>query len=144
VACADVAVAVDDSTFAFAETRLGLIPATISPFVLRKIGPGYARALFTTARAFDAEEAMRIGLVHRVSAREGLDVAVAAEVASFLACGPKAIAAAKRLIRDATKTWSLPDLAERIAEIRTGDEGREGISAFLEKRGPRWSASSDS
>ena len=144
VACADVAVAAPDAKFAFAEARLGIIPAMISPFVLRTIGPGHTRALFTTARTFDAAEAMRIGLVHRVSGSDGLDVAVAGEATSLLACGPEAIAAAKRLIRDSTAAWALPDLPERIAAIRTGAEGREGIAAFLEKRAPRWSVSNDS
>jgi methylglutaconyl-CoA hydratase len=144
VACADVAVAAPGVRFAFAEARLGIIPAMISPFVLRTIGPGHTRALFTTARTFDATEAMRIGLVHRVAENDGLDAAVAEEATSMLACGPGAIAAAKRLIRDSTAAWTLPDLPERIAAIRTTEEGREGIAAFLEKREPRWSTSSDS
>jgi methylglutaconyl-CoA hydratase len=144
VACADVAVAAPGARFAFAEARLGIIPAMISPFVLRTIGPGHTRALFTTARAFDATEAMRMGLVHRVAGSDGLDAAVAEEATSMLACGPGAIAAAKRLIRDSTAAWTLPDLPERIAAIRMTDEGREGIAAFLEKREPRWLTSSDS
>src|SRR5207342_3506240 len=88
VACADVAVAADGVRFAFAEARLGLIPATIAPYVLRAIGPGHTRALFTSGRAFTAEDALRMGLVHRVVTDGALDDAVDAAVQNFLACGP--------------------------------------------------------
>jgi methylglutaconyl-CoA hydratase len=139
VACADVAVAVHGARFGFTEVRLGLIPAMISPYVLRSIGPGHTRALFTTGRRFDAQEALDLGLVHRLADPADLDAAVSEVAADFLASGPVAIAAAKRLVRDATAGLSLPDLAERIAEVRAGPEGQEGLSAFLEKRGPGWS-----
>ena len=144
VACADVAVAAADARFAFSEARLGLIPAIVSPYVLRALGPGHARALFTSAASFGAEEALRLGLVHRVVASEDLDAEVAAVAGAFLSCGPGAIAAAKRLIRDATATFALPDLPERLVGIRAGAEAREGIDAFLAKRPPRWPGSSDS
>jgi methylglutaconyl-CoA hydratase len=144
VACADVAVASDEARFAFAEVRLGILPATIAPYVVRAIGPGAARALFTSGRHVDADEALRLGLVHRVVPADGLDDAVDETVDAFLAGGPQAIAASKRLIRDATATLHLPDLARRITAARMSDEGREGLDAFLEKRLPSWAPSDDS
>jgi enoyl-CoA hydratase/carnithine racemase len=142
VACADVAVAASDANFGFTEARLGLIPATISPYVLRTIGAGHARALFTTGERFGAERAMAIGLVHRVVERDGLEHAVADEILAYLACGPDAIAASKQLVRDATAGVALPDLAERLAITRAGNEAREGLDAFLGKRPPAWSPES--
>ncbi len=144
VACADVAVASDGARFAFAEARLGLIPATIAPYVLRAIGPGHARALFTSARSFGTDDALRIGLVHRMVAEAALDEAVDDAVEACLLCGPRAVAEAKRLIRDATAAFDLPDLSERIAAARSSEEGQEGLSAFLEKRAPAWAPSSGS
>lgn len=144
VACADVAVASDETRFAFAEVRLGILPATIAPYVIRAIGPGAARALFTSGRRFDADEALRLGLVHRVVPADGLDDVIRETVEAFLAGGPQAIAASKRLIRDATATLHLPDLARRITAARMSDEGREGLDAFLEKRPPSWAPSNDS
>ncbi len=142
VACADVAVAAEGATFAFSEVRLGLIPATISPYVLRAIGPGATRALFTTGRRFDAEEARRLGLIHEVARETGLDVTVDGVVDDLLHAGPDAVVACKELVRAATAGLSLDDLPERIARARTGDEGREGVAAFLERRSPSWSADS--
>ena len=132
-ACADVAVAVDSARFGFTEARLGLIPATISPYVLRKIGPGHARALFVTGRRFGAEEAARIGLVHRVVAAADLDAAVTEVADELLACSPVAIAESKRLVRDATAPLALPDLPVRLAAVRAAPEAQEGLAAFLEK-----------
>jgi methylglutaconyl-CoA hydratase len=142
VACADVAVAAADAKFGFTEARLGLIPATISPYVLRTIGAGHARALFTTGERFDAERALQIGLVHRVVERDRLEHAVADVILSYLACGPDAIAASKQLLRDATAGVALPDLAQRLAITRAGNEAREGLDAFLGKRPPAWSPES--
>jgi methylglutaconyl-CoA hydratase len=139
VACADVAVSAEGTTFAFSEVRLGLVPATISPYVLRTIGPGWTRALFTSGRRFDADEARRIGLVHDVAPEGELDDRVGEVVAAFLEAGPEAVAACKRLVREATASLALDDLPERIALARTGDEGREGVEAFLERRKPAWS-----
>ncbi len=144
VACADVAVAVDSARFAFAEVRLGLLPATIAPFVLRSIGPGRARELFTTGRGFDASEAATYGLVHHVVPAEHLDATTDDVVRSFLECGPRAVTANKRLVRDATASLEIAGLPERIADARVGDEAQEGVAAFLEKRAPRWSASAGS
>lgn len=138
VACADVAVAVHGTRFAFAEVRLGLLPATIAPYVVRAIGPGHARELFTSGRPFDAEEARSLGLVHRVVAPDDLDASVAISVSSFLACAPLAVAANKRLVRDLTASLTVTDLPDRIAEARAGSEGQEGLAAFVEKRDPAW------
>jgi methylglutaconyl-CoA hydratase len=140
VACADIAIATEDAVFGFSEVRLGVIPAMISPYVLRSIGPGHARALFTSGRRFDAAEAHRLGLVHQVVPAEELDDAVAATCAELLRAGPHAVAASKRLIRDATATLALPDLAERLADLRARPEAQEGLSAFLEKRDPHWTS----
>jgi methylglutaconyl-CoA hydratase len=144
VACADIAVAADDARFAFSEARLGLIPAMISPYVLRAIGPGQTRALFTSARMFDAAEALRLGLVHEVVPGERLDEAVGAWVDQLLTAGPQAVAECKRLVRDASAGLALPDLAERIARVRASAEGQEGVGAFLEKRKPQWTRSAGS
>jgi len=141
VACADIAVAAADAVFGFSEVRLGLIPAMISPYVLRSIGPGHARALFTSGRRFDAAEALRLGLVHQVVAADALDAAVADTCSELLRAGPHAVAAAKQLVRDATASLSLPDLAERLADLRARPEAQEGLSAFLEKRDPHWTSS---
>ncbi len=138
VACADVAVTVDTAEFGFPEARLGLIPATISPYVLRKIGPGHTRALFTTGRRFDAAEAYRLGLVHRVVTAEQLDAAVTEVVDDLLASSPVAIAESKRLIRDATDEWRVKDAAMRLASVRAAPEAQEGLAAFLDKKTPGW------
>ena len=138
VACADVAIAVPEAKFAFSEARLGLLPSMISPYVLRSIGPGHARALFVTAEVFGAERALELGLVHQVAPAEALDAAVATTVEQLLAGGPYAIAASKKLVRDATASLALPDLPERIAMLRSGMEGQEGLAAFLERRKPEW------
>ncbi|MEP6640978.1 MAG: enoyl-CoA hydratase-related protein [Gaiellales bacterium] len=142
VACADVAVAASGATFGFTETRLGLIPAAVSPYVLRTIGPGHARALFTTGERFDAQRALAIGLVHRVCEPDRLEHVVADYVLAYLTSGPDAIAAAKQLVRDASAGLALPDLAERLAITRAGNEAREGLDAFLGKRPPTWSPES--
>ena len=142
VACADVAVAAEGTTFAFSEVRLGLIPATISPYVLRAIGPGATRALFITGRRFDAEEARQLGLVHAVARETGLDATVDEIVDALLHAGPDAVLACKELVRAATARLRLDDLPERIARARTGAEGREGVTAFLERRSPSWSVDS--
>jgi len=140
VACSDIAVASAAALFGLTEVRLGLIPATISPYVLRRVGPGHARALFVSGRRFGAEEAQRLGLVHRVAAPDDLDQAVSETVADMLAGGPVAIAESKRLVRDASAGLALPDLPQRLAQVRAGAEGQEGLTAFLEKRDPSWTS----
>ena len=140
VACADVAISVDTATFGFTEARLGLIPAMISPYVLRAVGPRRARELFVSGRRFGAAEALEFGLVHQVVTADRLDTAVASAAAEIARCGPAAIAESKRLVRDATMSLALPDLAERIAAVRSSPEGQEGLTAFLEKRDPAWTS----
>jgi methylglutaconyl-CoA hydratase len=133
VAAADIAVAARDAVFAFSEVKLGIIPAVISPFALAKIGPGAARRYFLTGERFDAETALRIGLVHEVA--DDLDGAVERVVAELLSAGPQAARWAKRLVRER------PDGSETarwIAERRASDEGQEGLRAFLDKRKPNW------
>ena len=129
VACTDVAVAGPDSVFGFTEVRLGIIPAVISPFVLARIGPGAARRYFLTGERFDADAALRIGLVHEIA--EDLDGAVERIVHDLLAGGPEAVRAAKRLIRERPAGEATAHLA---AGLRTSPEGQEGLRAFLEKR----------
>jgi methylglutaconyl-CoA hydratase len=133
VAVSDVAIAEPRAQFAFSEVKLGIIPAVISPFALAKIGGGNARRYFVTGERFEAETALRIGLVGEVA--EDLDAAVERVVAELLSAGPQAARWAKRLVRER------PDGAETarwIAERRTSEEGQEGLAAFLEKRPPRW------
>ena len=141
VAVADVVVTDAEAWFAFSEVRLGIAPASISPFVVRKIGPSHARSLFVTGERFDAERAHEIGLVHRVVSREGLDAAVEQKVAELLQGGPVAQATIKALLRrlETTEPMEAPGLTARvISELRTGEEGQEGLAAFLEKREPGW------
>lgn len=130
VAAADIAIADEKAKFAFSEVKLGLVPATISRFVTPKIGPGQARALYTTGEVFDSARALRIGLVHEVTT--DLDVAVAAKVRAVLAAGPDAVHRAKNLARYTPPTNEAA--AQLLAEVRASDEAKEGISAFLEKR----------
>ena len=106
--------------------------------MLRKLGPGQARALFVTGRRFGAAEAARLGLVHKVVAAAELDAAVTEVVDEMLACSPVAIAESKRLVRDATAALALADLPVRLAAVRAAPEAQEGLSAFLEKHQPGW------
>jgi enoyl-CoA hydratase/carnithine racemase len=128
VACADVAVAAPDAVFGFSEVRLGIIPAVISPFVLPKIG-AHARRYFLTGERFDAEAALRIGLIHEVSERP--DTVVEELVGATLSGGPDAIRSAKLLIRHRPTGVETARIA---AERRTSDEGQEGLRAFLDRR----------
>src|SRR2546421_1717143 len=132
VACADIAVAARDATFGFSEVKLGIVPAVISPFVLPKIG-AHARRYFLTGERFDAETALRIGLVHELA--DDLDSAVDRVVGELLSSGPEAVREAKRLIRERP---SGDDAAQTAARLRAGEEGQEGLRAFLEKRAPGW------
>ena len=141
VAVADVAVAEERTVFAFSEVRLGISPATIAPFVVRKIGHSQVRALFMTGERFDGVRAREIGLIHEVISEEDLDAAVQEKVEGLLAGGPEALAATKALLRelrDAAPDEVTEITARRIAELRTGEEGQEGLGAFLEKRKPAW------
>jgi methylglutaconyl-CoA hydratase len=136
--CCDAVIAADDAVFAFSEVKLGIIPAVISPFVLARIGPGAARRFFVTGERFDAETALRIGLVHEVVPGDGLEAAVDRVVSEILSSGPEAVRHAKRLVLDAPLDGL--ETAARIAERRASDEGQEGLRAFLERRRPGWSA----
>jgi methylglutaconyl-CoA hydratase len=141
VAVADVAVADAETQFAFSEVRLGIAPASISPFVVRKIGPSHARSMFVTGERFGAERAHEIGLVHRVVSSERLDAVVEKKVGELLQGGPVAQATIKALLHrlETTEPMEAPGLTARvISELRTGEEGQEGLAAFLDKREPRW------
>jgi methylglutaconyl-CoA hydratase len=133
VSVADVAIASPDAVFAFSEVKLGIIPAVISPFALAKIGPGAARRYFVTGERFDAETALRIGLVHELA--DDLDAAVERVAGELLSAGPLAARWAKRLVRERPEG---PETARWIAERRASDEGQEGLHAFLERRPPSW------
>jgi methylglutaconyl-CoA hydratase len=133
VACCDIAVAAPDAVFGYSEVRLGIIPAVISPFVLPRIGSGAVRRYFLTGERFDAETALRIGLVHEVA--EDLDGAVATVVDALLQGGPEAVRAAKQLVREHPTGEATAQIA---AHRRTSEEGQDGLRAFLDKRRPAW------
>jgi methylglutaconyl-CoA hydratase len=135
VACCDIVVAEPGAVFAFSEVKLGIVPAVISPFALAKIGPSAARRWFVTGERFTADVALRIGLIHEVA--DDLDAAVEAVLAELLSAAPVAARAAKELARGAL---TAEETARRIAAHRTGEEGQEGLRAFLEKRPARWRA----
>ena len=141
-AVCDVVVADEHALFGFTEVKLGILPAVISPFVVAKVGRSAARELFLTGRRFPASRALDIGLVHEVVPPEDLESTVEKIVREILACGPEAVAAAKRLIAD---VWDKTpaeagDLTARaLARRRISPEGQEGLRAFLEKRKPGWS-----
>jgi methylglutaconyl-CoA hydratase len=141
-AVCDIVVAEDAALFGFTETKLGILPAVISPFALAKIGQSPARELFLTGARFSAARAKEIGLVQQVTAAASLDDAVARYVEELLTAGPEAVAAAKALIPN---VWgrpiadAMPITAAAIASRRVSPEGQEGLRAFLEKRKPSWS-----
>jgi len=144
VAACDIALAARSARFALSEVRLGLVPAMISPYVIRAMGPRQARRWFLTGEAMEAHTAERIGLVHEVVDDAALPGAASALVDALLAGGPGAQAEVKRLIRHVTGRSEpadqsmLTDTARWIARIRAGDEAREGLTAFLERRKPGW------
>ena len=146
VACCDIAVATMGARFCLSEVKLGLIPAAISPYVVAAMGRRAARRYFLTAEPFDAAEARRTGLIHAVADDADIEDVLAGLLDSLSKGGPTAQAAAKALIADVAHlpAEKLQDeTAARIAEIRAGEEGREGVSAFLEKRRPNWIPDSD-
>lgn len=142
IACCDIAVASDTAQFSLSEVKLGLIPATISPFVVEAIGARQARRLFQTAERFDAIAAARFDLVHKVTSADRLDDTVETFVSQLLENGPEAMAASKALVSAVAHrpidAGVLADVASRIARQRASREGREGVAAFLEKRPPAW------
>jgi methylglutaconyl-CoA hydratase len=142
VAACDVAVAVGTANFCLSEVKLGLVPATISPYVIKAMGEQAARRYFLTAERFDAKEAHRIGFVHEIVPAADLDAKVAGIVQALANNSPNAVREAKTLVREiagAPVTEALlEDTANRIAGIRASLEGREGVASFLEKRRPSW------
>jgi methylglutaconyl-CoA hydratase len=142
VACCDIAIATTKASFCLSETRLGLIPAVISPYVAAAIGPRACRRYFLTAEKFDAATAEQLGLVHRVVEPEALGAARDEIVGHLMKAGPAALAAAKDLIRRVSfadiDDELRRDTAQRIADARASAEGKEGVAAFLEKRKPDW------
>lgn len=142
VSCCDMAVATRGATFALSEVKIGLVPATISPYVIRSIGERAARRYFLTAERFDAHKALQLGLISEIADEEALDAEVAQLVEAILGNGPEAVRAAKDLIVNVAGEEITAELVEdtcaRIAHIRVSKEGQEGLGAFLEKRKPNW------
>jgi methylglutaconyl-CoA hydratase len=142
VAACDIIVAVDAANFCLSEVKLGLIPATISPYVIKAMGENASRRYFLTAERFSAQEALRIGFAHEVVIAEMLDAKVAEIVKALVNNSPNAVQQAKVLVREVVgqpvNDALLADTAERIAHIRASEQGREGVQSFLEKRKPNW------
>lgn len=142
VAACDIAVTAASANFCLSEAKLGLLPATISPYVIRAMGEQAARRYFITAERFDAAEALRLGFVHAVVPLEELDAKVAAIAATLVNNSPNAVCESKRLVREVAgrviDSSLLTDTADRIASVRASEEGQEGVRSFLEKRPPSW------
>lgn len=142
VSCCDVAIGVPGALFALTEARLGLTPAVISPYVVRAMGARLARRYFLTAERFNADDALRMGILHAIVADAELDSALEALVADLLKGGPTSLAVTKDLIatvaREPLEGDLIDDTAQRIARLRVSAEGQEGIAAFLQKRPPSW------
>ena len=142
VACCDMAVAVESAVFCLSEVKIGLMPATISPYVIRAMGARAAHRYFLTGERFNAREAHRIGFVHEVAEAEQLDSVVDQWLKHLLSAGPEAVKACKRLVIDVAEREINDQLiaatVEGIAEIRASSEGKEGVQAFLAKRKPSW------
>ncbi|MHC9510296.1 enoyl-CoA hydratase/isomerase family protein [Kangiella sp. M94] len=143
VACCDIVIASERASFCLSEVKLGLIPAVISPYVVKAMGERQAQRYFTTAERFKADKAAEYGLVHEVVAEESLVEKINEMITTLLSNGPQAVKAAKSLIRavaNQTIDQSLMDeTARRIADIRASEQGKEGLNAFLEKRTADWS-----
>ena len=144
VACADIVVAASTAGFCLSEAKLGLLPATIGPYVVKAMGEQAARRWFVTAERFSAAQAHAMGFVHECVAPDALDAKVDELVAALVANGPMAVRACKRLVQDVAgrpiDAGLRAETARRIADIRASDEGREGIQSFLGKRTPNWLA----
>lgn len=144
VALCDIALAARSAKFSFSEVKIGVVPACIAPYVIKKMGEGKARELFITGERMKAERAFEVGLVNKVVNDEELDAEVNALVKVILTSGPEAVAMAKKLVSEVpsmTPKQFKPYTAEMIARIRGSAEGQEGMDAFLNKRTPRWSDS---
>ncbi|MDC8757937.1 enoyl-CoA hydratase/isomerase family protein [Janthinobacterium fluminis] len=142
VAACDIVVAAETANFCLSEVKLGLIPATISPYVIKAMGENAARRYFLTAERFTAREAHRIGFVHELASPDALDARTAELVKALVTNSPNAVRQAKTLVREVggqpVTQALLADTAERIAHIRASEQGREGVQSFLEKRKPNW------
>lgn len=141
IACCDIAVAVPTAQFAITEVRLGLIPAVISPYVVRAIGVRQARRWSLTAERFSAEQAKAMGLLHEIAEESRLDDVIRSQIDALLQAAPSALAEAKSLLAMVDRPLSvevIDETAARIARQRASAEGREGVTAFLEKRTPAW------
>lgn len=142
VATCDMAVSVDTATYCLSEVKLGLIPATISPYVIRAMGARASHRYFLTAERFSAAEAHRVGLVHEVVAADALDAKVAELTQALVAASPNAVRACKRLVQDVAEREIDDALVAHtvacIADIRSSVEGKEGVQSFLQKRKPNW------
>lgn len=144
VTCCDIAIGVPEAKFGLTESKLGLLPAVISPYIIAAIGSRQARRWFASAESFGADLALQIGLLHQVVAAEQLDTAVQRQVDLLLKAGPVATATAKALVRNVASRIDRDALdaanAALIARLRVSPEGQEGIGAFLDKRSPAWTA----
>jgi methylglutaconyl-CoA hydratase len=142
-AICDIAIAADDAVFALSEVKLGILPAVVAPYVIRKIGISAARELFLTGRRFGAAQAKEIGLVHEVVPAADLDAAVNRRIGEVMTAGPRAVATAKALIREIAAAHPNDVIGlttNTIATQRVSEEGQEGLRAFLEKRKPGWTS----
>ena len=142
VAACDMAVCVDTANFCLSEVRLGLVPSTISPYVIRAMGARAAHRYFLTAERFSAAEALRIGFVHEMVTADALDAKVAELSSALVNAGPAAVKLCKKLLQDVAGNDITPELINMtiasIADVRVSPEGREGVQAFLQKRKPDW------
>lgn len=142
ISCCDIAIATFNSTFCFSEVKIGLIPATIAPYIIQTIGVSHAQCYFLSAETIDAQQALNLGLLHKVVDREELDLAIEKTIQNLLANSPKAMGAIKALIKEIQYQPINEDVqhatCKRLAKIRMSDQGQEGLSAFLEKRHPSW------
>ena len=142
VAACDMAVSVDTANFCLSEVKLGLLPSTISPYVIRSMGARAAHRYFLTAERFNAAEALRIGFVHEVVSIDALDAKIAELTNALVSAGPEAVRLCKKLVQDVAGQNITPELVEMtvgsIADVRVSVEGREGLQSFLHKRKPNW------
>ena len=142
ISCCDIAVAATTASFALSEVKIGLVPATISPYVIAAIGDRYAKRYFMTAERFDGNTALQMSLVHETVEEQQLDKKIEQLVTSILINGPEAVVAAKQLISkvsgEVIDSTLIEHTCEVIAGIRVSTQGQEGLSAFLDKRKPNW------
>lgn len=140
VACCDHVVVAAGTNFAFSEVRLGLVPATIAPYVARKIGETHARSLFLSGDVFGADRALQIGLVHEITPAASLNVRIGEITEGYLKCGPQAVKYAKKLIADLHRPDIIEYTAQLIAFVRSSPEGQDGMNAHMNKKLPSWAS----